>query len=329
MGGIVASKAFMPPESSYTEDSMGSNFVWIPCKNGKERIPAAFYPTPTQADDTFSIIFSHGNAEDIGQMASWMEYLSQCLNVNVMCYDYKGYGLYRGECSESAAYSDIDSVFKYMVNTLKIPGYRIVLLGRSLGSGPTTHLASTLWDKYLYKLRAAKGTGGFFSSFNCFSTTDPEENLDFPPLAGVILQSPIASAIRVVSDTLAKLPIDIFVNINKIHKIRSPIFIIHGTEDLVVPYSHGTALFEKAGVNGYSFLSLEGAGHNDIEVDFGEQYLEELGKYFDYLKTEINLIGNPERESSSSSSSSCSEEEACDLVGTMTELDEEQATEPL
>jgi fermentation-respiration switch protein FrsA (DUF1100 family) len=97
-----------------------------------------------------------------------------------------------------------------------------------------------------------------------------------------------ASAIRVVSTTLAMLPVDIFVNVNRIGtnnplftpvfpssisrggwglegKIEIPTMIIHGTDDEVVPYWHGTELYAKAG-NPYkvpppvqslfSFLSL-------------------------------------------------------------------------
>ena len=66
------------------------------------------------------------------------------------------------------------------------------------------------------------------------------------------------------------LPVDMFVNIKKIDKVGSPTLIIHGTMDGVVPYQHGQDLFAKAG-KPYKFVSLEGAGHNDIEVDYRDE----------------------------------------------------------
>jgi len=39
-----------------------------------------------------TILYSHGNAEDIGQLRKWMVYLSRVLKCNTMAYDYQGYG---------------------------------------------------------------------------------------------------------------------------------------------------------------------------------------------------------------------------------------------
>jgi len=296
MGGVVASRAFLPPPSSYDDQTCeDGTLIKIPSRaNPKEMIPAIFYRCGIK--DSFTIIFSHGNAEDIGQMSQWLQILSQSLRVNVVGYDYRGYGLHEGEVSETSCYVDIESVYDYLVKEEHIPKHKIILFGRSLGSGPTTNLSSVLWERYIQKRKKKQGSWDFsLSSFSCFGnadTTADDEDLEKPPIAGVILQSPIASAIRVVSDTLAMLPIDIFVNIDKIHKIQSPIFIIHGTDDLVVPYSHGKALLEKSGKFTWKFLSLDGAGHNNIEMDFGEILLAELGQFIEHISS-INELATP------------------------------------
>lgn len=85
--------------------------------------------------------------------------------------------------------------------------------GRSLGSGPTTHLAVK------------------------------QSNLE-QPVAGVILQSPVLSMFRVVFNFRYTFPGDLFCNIDVIDKVRSPVTIIHGTRDEVVPFWHGEGLFE-------------------------------------------------------------------------------------
>lgn len=43
-----------------------------------------------------TLLYSHGNAEDLNSSYSWMRRLSRELNVNVVGYDYTGYGLSTG-----------------------------------------------------------------------------------------------------------------------------------------------------------------------------------------------------------------------------------------
>lgn len=62
-------------------------------------------------------------------------------------------------------------------------------------------------------------------------------------------------------------------SIEKVSKITSPVLIIHGTEDEVIDFSHGLALFERC-PKAVEPLWVEGAGHNDIELY--SQYLERL-----------------------------------------------------
>jgi pimeloyl-ACP methyl ester carboxylesterase len=62
---------------------------------------------------------------------------------------------------------------------------------------------------------------------------------------------------------------DAFPSIDKIHRIRSIVLIIHGTEDDVIDVSHGFALYNRIHIpHQIEPLWLDGAGHNDIEVKF-------------------------------------------------------------
>lgn len=65
-------------------------------------------------------------------------------------------------------------------------------------------------------------------------------------------------------------------SIEKVSKITSPVLIIHGTEDEVIDFSHGLALFERC-PKAVEPLWVEGAGHNDIELY--SQYLERLRRF--------------------------------------------------
>jgi hypothetical protein len=62
---------------------------------------------------------------------------------------------------------------------------------------------------------------------------------------------------------------DAFPSIDKIHRIRSIVLIIHGTEDDVIDVSHGFALYNRIHIQHQTEpLWVDGAGHNDIEVKF-------------------------------------------------------------
>lgn len=71
-----------------------------------------------------------------------MKALARELNVNVMCYDYTGYGYSTGSPSEEMCYRSIEAAYNYLRRMLGIPASQIVLYGRSLGSGPSCYLAA-------------------------------------------------------------------------------------------------------------------------------------------------------------------------------------------
>jgi hypothetical protein len=86
------------------------------------------------------------------------------------------------------------------------------------------------------------------------------------------------SAIRVVKNTPFTLLPDVFCNIDKLHKIRAPLLIIHGTEDEVINIFHGRKLFTLA-QNASEPLWLEGGQHNDLEQRFFPTMVERITRF--------------------------------------------------
>ncbi len=170
---------------------------------------------------------------------------SRQLNVNVMAYEYSGYGKATGSPSEANCYADIDAAFKYLVETKKVVPKRIVLYGRSVGSGPTCYLGERL---------SKEGT----------------------PVGGLILQAPILSIYRVVLPLRFTLCGDMFPNVDRVPHIESPIFVIHGTRDEIVPFEHGQELFLATPVQYRARpFWVEGGEHNNLEA-----LLRQEGTYF-------------------------------------------------
>ncbi|KAI4369913.1 hypothetical protein MLD38_018307 [Melastoma candidum] len=133
------------------------------------------------------------------------------LRVNVMGYDYSGYGASTGKPSESNTYADIEAVYDFLETEYGVSQEDVILYGQSVGSGPTLHLAAKL-----------------------------------PRLRGVVLHSAILSGLRVLCHVKFSFCFDIYKNINKIRKVKCPALVIHGTEDDVVNWLHGHGLWKKA-----------------------------------------------------------------------------------
>jgi len=242
-----------------------------------------------------TILFSHGNAEDLNTSIMWMKRTSKDLKVNMISYDYPSYGESKGVPSEENCYASIDAVFEYLTTKKGLSPHQICLYGRSLGGGPSCYLAEKM-------------------------------SMENKPVAGLILHSPFSSVYRVVIDFGFTMVGDQFPNIDRIGKIRyvlmyffcvwrhgipfewmlpaqlislthlpfllastyrttirCPVFIVHGTDDPVVPFEHGQYLQEAVA---QEFKTepfwVEGMGHNNYSRQVGCELMTRLNKFLDH-----------------------------------------------
>lgn len=87
-----------------------------------------------------------------------------------------------------------------------------------------------------------------------------------------------STSVNVTKRSLSPLPL-LSCSIDKISKVTSPVLVIHGTEDEVIDFSHGLAMYERC-PRAVEPLWVEGAGHNDIELY--AQYLERLKQFISH-----------------------------------------------
>lgn len=100
-------------------------------------------PEEQQTENTKTIIYSHGNATDIGAMFPIQVILALSLQCHVVVYDYSGYGESGGVPDENNTYNDIDAVYKYVLaNVADNKPSNVILYGQSVGSGPCCYLAA-------------------------------------------------------------------------------------------------------------------------------------------------------------------------------------------
>lgn len=168
-------------------------------------------------------------------MSNVFDFLCKVLPINVVGYDYSGYGVSRDhnhtQPTEMQTYKDIETVYQWCIDQKLVtnPAREVILYGQSVGSGPSCYLASQ------------------------------------KSVAGLILHSPFLSGLRVITPSRLLACFDIFPNIQRIPRVRCPVFIIHGREDREVGFAHGQQLFEKVPVP----LRVEPwwvpeRGHNDV-----------------------------------------------------------------
>jgi len=194
----------------------------------------------------YTILYSHGNAEDLGDILPFLKEYSEN-GFSIFAYDYHGYGKSEGRPSENKSYLDIQAAYRYLTGTLGISPKYIILHGRSIGTGPTIDLAAKT------------------------------------KVAGVILESPMLTAFRVITN-ISLFPVDKYENNKKIKGIKAPILFIHAKKDEIIPFWHGQALFDLA-ENKKRFYLVEEAGHNDLVEIAGKHYWQNIINFADSLPT--------------------------------------------
>ncbi|RXH70934.1 hypothetical protein DVH24_015556, partial [Malus domestica] len=220
-----------------------------------------------------TLLYSHDNAADLGQLYDLFLQLNLSLRVNLIGYDYSGYGASTGKPSETNTYADIEAVYECLGTEYGVSQEDLILYGQSVGSGPTPHLAAKL-----------------------------------PRLRGVVLHSAILSGLSchvkftfcldVYKSNSLKLVLFLFYairhsdgvqNFNKIKKVKCPVLVIHGTDDDIVNWLHGNAPWKMAR-DPYEPLWIKGGGHCNLELY--PDYIRHLCRFIlgiENITTEIRL----------------------------------------
>ena len=90
MGNAIHSLVFRPPKPTPIPPN---KYFWLKIDKNGNRVPAFFIK---RKNATMTFLFSHGNAEDLGMLYKRMKTLARSAGVNVLAYDYTGYGLSSG-----------------------------------------------------------------------------------------------------------------------------------------------------------------------------------------------------------------------------------------
>lgn len=220
---------------------------------GRDRVAAGFSANLEDhlADAPLVLLHCHGNAADIGIMMGPYFELAHVLGVDVVGVEYTGYGASGGEVHTSHMTGDVEAAYELLLSK-GIPPSRIVVYGQSIGSAPAVHLASRR------------------------------------PLGGVVLHSPLASALRVIDPrpngccrpSTVICCFDVFRNDRRIQSVDCPVYIMHGERDEVVPFHNACMLYRKCKASSrWPGYFAPRAGHNDLVECNTRMYFERLSGF--------------------------------------------------
>lgn len=189
----------------------------------------------------------HGNAGNITHRVDRITSWQRLLNVSVFVFDYRGYGRSAGQPNEPGVYHDARAAYRWVTATKGIVPDDVVFFGESLGAAVALQLAT-----------------------------------EVPPRA-LILESPFTSAVEMGQRMFPWLPVrwimrNRFASIEKIGRYHGPLLIIHGTQDTVIPFAMGQALFNRAN-EPKRFYPVAGADHNEVALTGGRPYVQAMDDF--------------------------------------------------
>ncbi len=201
----------------------------------------------------FTLLWFHGNAGNISRRVDNIALLHERLGANIFIIDYRGYGRSEGSPSEQGLYLDAEAAIEYLRSREDVKDDRLVLFGRSLGGAVAVEMAAR------HEVYALVVESTFTSVRAMAKSAHPILSRFFP----------VGAVVRSKYDSLSK-----------IKDVSTPILVIHGAQDEIVPYNMGQELYDAAN-EPKTFYSIVGAGHNDTYIVGGSAYFDTLRRFID------------------------------------------------
>ncbi len=224
--------------------------------------------TRALSDGSPIILYMHGNTgtRATHHRVQLYKYLAEVLNYHVVTFDYRGFA--NSECypSERGMMEDGGLVWRWLRETA--PSARVYIWGHSLGSAAATHLTKEL----------------------CLVDDVPVGLILDAPFPSMILAAevhPFSFLYRPIMSIFSRYVLqsfeEKFESAKRLEYVRSPIVILHGELDLVVPFHLGWEMYEAAlrsrekdpSLGRVDFVNCGEAGHkNNWEMNQAKEALK-------------------------------------------------------
>ena len=201
------------------------------------------------ADPRATVLFHHGNAGNVSHRLDSLQIFHD-LGLEVLIFDYRGYGQSSGSPSEQGVYEDAHSAWRWLVDEQEVDPGQIILFGRSMGGAVAANLA---------------------------------ERVD---AAGLIVESTFTSVPDIGAELYWWLPVRLLARLefdarSAIVASDPPVLVVHSPDDEIIPFSHGQRLYQAAGERG-TLLEIQG-DHNTGFLTSGPLYRDGLDRFISEL----------------------------------------------
>ncbi len=248
---LLTSLLFFPEKNFYEKPAdYGFDSEDVRLESGAAKLFAWYLCAPKEKG---AMLFLHGNAGNIShrlyKAKGWVD-----RGFSVLMLDYRGYGSSSGQIEKGEdVVADAQAGLNFLTEKKRMPVSKIILYGESLGTHPAIRLG--MKEKCL----------------------------------AVVLEAPFTSFVDLAKVHYPMVPAALmndfkFENLKNIEGLKSPLFILHGTQDEICPYEMSGDLLEAA-PGPKSLFSIPGGGHNDLPNQAGEDYWE---KPFEFVSKYLN-----------------------------------------
>ncbi len=236
---------YHPSENNYSGDKISVSVQKIKIKTQDELELLSWYHKKNSKDYK-TILFLHGNAGSLENRIHKINHFKN-MNVNFLLLSWRGFSGNNGKPTEKGLYEDARSAVRWLAS-IGVAEKDIIIYGESLGTGVAIEIA---------------------------------QNKKF---AGIILESPFTSMIAAGKDKYPYLPVkfllkDKFESDKKIKNIKSPILIMHGKVDKLVPFHMGKKIYELANEPKYFYFS----DYDNHMMEYNNNLLKALKKFINSL----------------------------------------------
>ena len=236
---------YHPAENNYSNDQLSISVEKVKIVT-QDNIELLSWYHNKNINNYKTILFLHGNAGSLKNRIHKINHFKD-VNVNFLLLAWRGFSGNDGKPTEEGLYEDARSA----INWLKSKGIKennIIIYGESLGTGVAIEIAQ-------------------------------KKNF-----SGIILESPFTSMIDAAKDKYPYLPVrlilkDKYESNKKIKNIKSPILIMHGKVDNIVPFSMGKRMYEIANEPKNSYFSE----YDDHMMEYNKSLLNVLRQFIDSL----------------------------------------------
>ena len=236
---------YHPLENNYYGDKLKVSVSKVKIKT-KDNIELLAWYHKKNTGNFKTILFLHGNAGSLENRIHKINHFKD-FDINFLIIAWRGFSGNKGSPTELGLYEDAKSAIIWLKNK-GLKNQDIILYGESLGTGVVTEIA---------------------------------QNNNF---AGIILESPFTSMIDAAKNKYPIFPIkyllkDKYESDKKIKNIKSPILIMHGEVDKIVPFWMGKKMYNIANKPKYSYFSK----YDNHMMEYNEELLETVKKFISSL----------------------------------------------